>query len=165
VAEQPPTIIKMKPTFALAFSLLGLALALPTLSAAEPHHEGTTKEAHADHMLEGYAAVSTALYKDDLAAAKKAAGGMVKHDKDSAMAKHCQAIADSKNIEEARTHFKALSDAAIPVAKEKKMMHEMNCPMAFGDKGANWLQKSGDEVQNPYFGAKMPHCGKMVMAK
>ncbi|GAA5117456.1 DUF3347 domain-containing protein [Luteolibacter yonseiensis] len=155
----------MKPTLALAFSLLGFVLANPTLSAAEPQHEGTTKEGHADHMLEGYAAVSTALYKDDLAAAKKAADGMVKHDKDSAMAKHCQSIVDSKNIEEARTHFKALSDAAIPVAKEKKMMHEMNCPMAFGDKGANWLQKSADEVQNPYLGAKMPHCGKMVMSK
>ncbi len=155
----------MKPTLALAFNLLGLALAAPALTAAEPQHAGATKEAHADHMLEGYAAVSTALYKDDLAAAKKAAGGMIKHDKDSAMAKHCQAIADSKDIEVARTHFKELSDIAIPVAKEKKMMHEMNCPMAFGDKGANWLQKSADEVQNPYMGAKMPHCGKMVMAK
>ena len=155
----------MKPTFALALGLLGFALATPALSAAEPLPEGITKEAHADHMLEGYAAVSTALYKDDLAAAKKAAGGMIKHDKDSAMAKHCQAIADSKDIGEARTHFKELSDIAIPVAKEKKMMHEMNCPMAFDGKGANWLQKSADEVQNPYMGAKMPHCGKMVMAK
>ena len=163
--DQHTTNINMKSNLTLAISLLGFAIATPALIAAEPHHESATKEAHADHMLEGYSAVATALYKDDLAAAKKAAGGMVKHDKDSAMAKHCQGIADSKTIEEARTHFKALSDAAIPVAKEKKMMHEMHCPMAFGDKGANWLQKSGDEVQNPYFGAKMPHCGKMVMAK
>lgn len=155
----------MKSKFTLAISLLGFALATPALIAAEPHHDGTTKAAHADPMLEGYSAVSTALYKDDLEAAKKAASGMVKHDKDSAMAKHCQAIADSKTIEEARTHFKALSDAALPVAKEKKMMHEMHCPMAFDNKGASWLQKSGDEVQNPYFGAKMPHCGKMVMTK
>ena len=146
-------------------SLLGFAFATPALIAEEAPKAATAKEAHADHMFEGYSAVATALYKDDLAATKKAAAGMVKHDKDSAMAKHCQAIADSKTIQEARTHFKALSDAAIPVAKEKKMMHEMHCPMAFGDKGANWLQKSADEVQNPYFGAKMPHCGKMVMAK
>ena len=155
----------MKSKLTLAVSLLGFAFATPALIAEEAHPAATTKEAHADHMFEGYSAVSTALYKDDLAAAKKAAAGMVKHDKDSAMAKHCQAIADSKTIEEARTHFKMLSDAAIPVAKEKKMMHEMHCPMAFDNKGANWLQKSGDEVQNPYFGAKMPHCGKMVMAK
>lgn len=147
---------------AFAVGLFGFALATPVLKAEEAKHEKTSKEAHAVHMLEGYSALSTALYKDDLAGAKKAAEGMVKHDKDSAMAKHCQAIADSKTLEEARTHFKACSDVAIPIAKEKKMMHEMNCPMAFGDKGANWLQKSDDEVQNPYMGAKMPHCGKMV---
>ncbi|HEX7262303.1 MAG TPA: DUF3347 domain-containing protein [Luteolibacter sp.] len=155
----------MKQNLTLAVSLLGFAFATPALIAEEPHKEAATKEAHADHMLEGYSAISTALYKDDLAAAQKAAAGMVKHDKDSAMAKHSQGIADSKTIEEARKHFKELSDAAIPVAKEKKMMHEMHCPMAFENKGANWLQKSVDEVQNPYFGAKMPHCGKMVMAK
>lgn len=155
----------MKSKLTLAISLLAFAYATPALIAEEHSKEATTKEAHPDHMLEGYSAVATALYKDDLAAAKKAAAGMVKHDKDSAMATHCQAIADSKTIEEARTHFKMLSDAAIPVAKKDKMMHEMHCPMAFDNKGANWLQKSADEVQNPYFGAKMPHCGKMVMAK
>lgn len=152
----------MKIKHALTLGLFGFALASPVLNAEEPKHETTGKEAHADPMLEGYSAVATALYKDDLAGAKKAAEGMVKHDKDSPMAKHCQAIADSKTLEEARTHFKECSDVAIPMAKEKKMMHEMNCPMAFGDKGANWLQKSGDEVQNPYMGSKMPHCGKLV---
>jgi len=113
-------------------------------------------------MLEGYAVVSTALYKDDLAAAKKAAAGMVKHDKDSAMAKHAQAIADSEDIAVARMHFKMLSDVAIPIAKQEKTMHQMHCPMAADGKGADWLQQSADEVQNPYFGSRMPHCGKMV---
>ncbi len=155
----------MKSKLTFAISLLAFAYATPALIAEEHSKEAITKEAHPDHMFEGYSAVATALYKDDLEAAKKAAAGMVKHDKDSAMATHCQAIADSKTIEEARTHFKMLSDAAIPVAKKEKMMHEMHCPMAFDNKGANWLQKSADEVQNPYFGAKMPHCGKMVMAK
>jgi len=113
-------------------------------------------------MLEGYAVVSTALYKDDLAAAQKAASGMVKHDKHSAMAKHAQAIADSKDIETARMHFKMLSDVAIPIAKQEKTMHQMHCPMAADGKGADWPQQSADEVQNPYLGARMPHCGKMV---
>lgn len=70
-------------------------------------------------MLEGYAALSTALYKDDLEAAQKAAADMVKHDKDSAMAEHARAITESKTIEDAR-------------------------------------------IQNPYFGAKMAHCGKFT---
>jgi hypothetical protein len=157
-----PTI-RMKLNPALALGLLGLVFATPVLKAEEHHHDAAAgKETHADHMLEGYAAVSTALYKDDLESAKKAAGGMVKHDKDSAMAKHCQAIADSKSLEEARKHFKALSDVAIPIAKAQKTMTEMHCPMAFDSKGANWLQKSADEVQNPYLGTKMPHCGEKV---
>jgi len=162
----------MKINHALALSLIGLAFATPAVMAEDGHnhasaghghaaHAPAGNEAHADHMLEGYAVVSTALYKDDLAAAKKAASGMVKHDKHSAMAKHAQAIADSKNIKTARIHFKMLSDVAIPVAKKEKTMHQMHCPMAAGGKGADWLQKSA-EVQNPYMGARMPHCGALV---
>lgn len=156
------TNIKMRPNLALSISLLGIAFASPTLKAQEHHHEAAGKKVQPDVMVEGYSVIASALYKDDLEAAKKAAGGLVKSDKDSALAKHCQAIADSKTLDEARIHFKELSDAAIPTAKEKKTMHEMHCPMAFGGKGASWLQKSPDEVQNPYFGAKMPHCGDEV---
>lgn len=153
----------MKINHALALTLISFAFATPAVMAEEGHdHAAASHEAHADHMLEGYAEVSAALYKDDLAAAKKAAAGMVKHDKDSAMTKHAQAIADSKDIDQARMHFKELSDAAIPVAKTEKTMHQMHCPMAMDGKGAHWLQKSADEVQNPYMGTKMPHCGNMV---
>ena len=152
----------MKPNFALAISLLGIAFASPTLKAQDHHLEAAGKEVQPDVMVEGYSVIATALYKDDLEAAKKAAGGLVKSNKDSALVKHCQAIADSKTLEEARIHFKELSDAVIPTAKEKKTMHEMHCPMAFGGKGASWLQKSLDEVQNPYLGTKMPHCGDEV---
>lgn len=149
-------------TLALAFSLIGFATITPGLRAEEHAPHPVVHEAQPDHLLEGYSAISAALYKDDLEAAQKAATGMVKHDKDGAMSKHAQAIADSKTIAEARTHFKELSDVAIPVAKEKKMMHVMHCPMAFDNKGADWLQSSAAEVQNPYFGAKMPHCGEAV---
>lgn len=150
----------MKLNLALTVSLLAFALATPSLMADQ--QEPTTKETPASPQLEGYPAIATALYKDDLEAAKKAAGAMAARDKDSAMTKHCQAIADSKTLEEARKHFKALSDLAIPIAKEQKTMHEVHCPMAFDDQGASWLQPSGDEVQNPYMGARMPHCGKVV---
>lgn len=150
----------MKLNLALTVSLLAFALATPSLMADQ--QEPTTKETPASPQLEGYPAIATALYKDDLEAAKKAAEAMATRGKDSAMTKHCQAIADSKTLEEARKHFKALSDLAIPIAKEQKTMHEVHCPMAFDDQGASWLQPSGDEVQNPYMGARMPHCGKVV---
>lgn len=153
--------MKIKPALTLGF--IAFALVTPVALAEDEHdHKAAGHEAHADHMLEGYAALSTALYKDDFAAAKKTAAGMVKHDKDSAMAKHAQAIADSKSIEDARMHFKMLSDVAIPIAKKEKSMHVVHCPMAMKGKGADWLQKSDKEVQNPYFGAKMAHCGKFT---
>jgi len=42
-----------------------------TVSAAEHNHGNHFhKEAHADHMLEGYVVVANALYKDDLAKSK-----------------------------------------------------------------------------------------------
>jgi hypothetical protein len=34
--------------------------------------------------------------------------------------------------------------------------------MAMEGKGADWLQQSDKEIQNPYFGAKMAHCGKFT---
>jgi hypothetical protein len=153
----------MKINHTLALSLLGFALATPAVIAEEGKDQAApSQDAKADHLFDGYAAISTALYKDDLAAAKKAAAGMAMHDKDNAMNKHAQAIADSETIEDARMHFKELSDVAIPVAKSEKTMHQVHCPMAMDGKGADWLQKSADEVQNPYMGTKMPHCGKMV---
>jgi len=76
------------------------------------------------------------------------------------MAKPARAIADSQSLDEARKHFQTLSEVAVPIARTENTMHVAHCPMAMNGKGADWLQKSKDEIRNPYFGAKMPHCGK-----
>jgi hypothetical protein len=153
----------MKINFTLALSLIGLTFATPsTLAEHGQNHKAGDHEAHTKRMLEGYAAVSKSLYMDNLIVAKAIAAGMVAYDKNSAMAKPAKAIAASKDIKTARMHFKMLSDAAILIAKKQKTMHWMHCPMAMGGKGADWLQKSADPVQNPYFGKKMPHCGWVV---
>ncbi len=144
----------MKFNLALTMALFGFISATPAMAADQ--------EAHAGHMLEGYAVVSTALYMDDLAAATNAATGIVKHDKDSALAKHAQAIANSKSLAEARKHFEVLSKVAIPVAKKEKVMHVAHCPMAMDGNGADWLQKNNDVIKNPYMGQKMPKCGKFT---
>jgi Cu(I)/Ag(I) efflux system membrane fusion protein len=34
------------------------------------------------------------------------------------------------------------------------------CPMAFGNKGAYWLQTE-KKIRNPYFGTKMLGCGEI----
>lgn len=154
----------MKINITLGFGLIAFALlplniqAQETAPAPAAAAQGVTQ---IGPFFEGYSDISTALAKDDLEAAKKAAASLGGVEKDSPMAKHVQAISDSKSIEEARTHFKELSDLAIPLAKSERVMHEVHCPMAFDNKGASWLQKSDSEVVNPYMGSKMLHCGKM----
>ena len=153
--------MKIKTNLALAFSLLVFPLATPLVMAEDGNdRKPATQKTDINPTMEGYTTVSTALYKDDFETAKKAAAAMVKDNKDSPLAKHAQAIADSKSIDEARTHFKELSDVAIPIAKKQGILHVAHCPMAMEGKGADWLQKSDQEIQNPYYGAKMAHCGE-----
>lgn len=117
------------------------------------------EEDHAHHMLEGYFAVTDALYEDDLEAAQKAASGMVKHDKDSALAESATKIAEAGDIAAAREAFKTMSATAIEMAGKHggEKYTVMNCPMVKGG-GGDWLSADG-EVNNPYYGAQMPHCG------
>lgn len=151
----------MKTVTTISLSIAALAFsAVPSLAEEGHDDQAAGHEAHAGHMLEGYAVVAVALYKDDLAEAREAAACMVKHDNDSAMARPAKAIAESDSLVAARKHFKELSDLAMPIAKRAKTMHVAHCPMAMGGKGAYWLQTSKDEIQNPYMGKKMPHCGK-----
>jgi hypothetical protein len=41
----------------------------------------------------------------------------------------------------------------------KKVYYD-HCPMAFNNKGANWLSESA-AIKNPYMGTKMPGCGSV----
>jgi hypothetical protein len=41
-----------------------------------------------------------------------------------------------------------------------KVYYRIHCPMAFDNRGADWLAPSRD-VHNPYFGASMPNCGSV----
>ena len=67
----------------------------------------------------------------------------------------------SSSLKEARKNFEALSIAMIETVQTLGTVDDINlafCPMAFNDKGAYWLQKAS-EVENPYFGSQMFHCG------
>jgi len=35
-----------------------------------------------------------------------------------------------------------------------------HCPMAFGDKGGDWIQ-AGQNIANPYYGVSMQSCGSI----
>lgn len=67
----------------------------------------------------------------------------------------------STSLKGARKNFEPLSIAMIETVQSLGTIDDINlafCPMAFNDKGAYWLQKS-NEVENPYFGSQMFHCG------
>jgi Cu(I)/Ag(I) efflux system membrane fusion protein len=67
----------------------------------------------------------------------------------------------STSLKGARKNFEPLSIAMIETVQVLGTLDDINlayCPMAFNDKGAYWLQKSS-EVENPYFGSQMFHCG------
>lgn len=80
------------------------------------------------------------------------------------MKKSADRLSDSDGMETARTHFSVLSDSMIENLKTVGLppnakISIFHCPMAFNNRGADWLQK-GEEVENPYFGSAMFRCGE-----
>lgn len=64
-----------------------------------------------------------------------------------------------------KPHFETLSKALIDAVKAHPNAVEqdlfiMNCPMVYGERGADWLQDN-DQLLNPYFGAMMLRCGEL----
>lgn len=78
---------------------------------------------------------------------------------------HAKMVAESDEIERARYGFEGLSEAALEMLKFfgnplNSPVVEAYCPMAFGDKGASWIQE-GEKIDNSYFGASMRLCGSV----
>lgn len=71
----------------------------------------------------------------------------------------------SADIETARVGFEKMSMGLITYLKahpaEQEGYEVCHCPMAFNNKGAYWVQKTG-EIVNPYHGMMMLHCGDKV---
>ncbi len=69
------------------------------------------------------------------------------------------------DIEVARARFEGMSEAVIALQRRfghrgSETWRRAHCPMAFDNKGADWLQR-GDQINNPYFGASMLRCGEI----
>ena len=69
-----------------------------------------------------------------------------------------------KTLDAKRKSFQMVSDQLFDLARtvkyDNKKVYQQNCPMAFGDVGANWLSKSSD-IENPYLPKKMLTCGEV----
>lgn len=74
------------------------------------------------------------------------------------------AIADA-TTEHQRIVFGSISDNIYTLLKLAEIsnitIYKQYCPMAFNDQGAYWLSDH-EEIQNPYFGHKMPECGEIA---
>lgn len=75
-------------------------------------------------------------------------------------------IKGAAGIEPMRKAFETLSNEIIAVIGQfgvlrSGTLYKIHCPMAFDDKGADWLQ-TDEDIRNPYFGASMLKCGVVV---
>ena len=74
-------------------------------------------------------------------------------------------VAEAEDIATARAVFAQLSESLMAVARRfgtglGQPIHVMHCPMAFNNRGADWLQLSKN-LENPYYGDAMLRCGEI----
>ena len=75
-------------------------------------------------------------------------------------------ISQSKDINIARQEFVAISNSTIKMvdffgSTGNQPIILFHCPMAFNNKGADWLQNK-EGTENPYYGSQMFSCGDQV---
>ena len=129
--------------------------------------------AQSNTVLSTYLDVKDALVKTNAKNASLAAGEMVSLLKSKSDDVSMKLLADAKGISESgdvkvqRKHFDTLSQSVYDYVKasgEKNgAIYKQFCPMAFNNTGAFWLA-SEKEINNPYFGNMMLHCGSVKEA-
>jgi len=138
-------------------------------------HSKAIKPEYVDMLLTPYFELQTALSKDDLATAKSSAASfkmMLGHGPSHEEAPSLADLSDEAAKIEAATEIKSAREAFHAISEDLASMVEhvgtsgksdvvkMHCPMAFNNKGADWLQNSED-LANPYYGAMMLKCGSV----
>ena len=121
-------------------------------------------------ILTAYIQVKDALVQTNGKAASQAATELVKaleNGADELLKKirfNAEHIAEAQDPSEQRDHFNSLSDNVYTMLKATEAnetpVYRQYCPMAFEGQGGYWLA-SEKEVNNPYFGDKMLHCGSV----
>ncbi len=76
---------------------------------------------------------------------------------------HLKLYKEAEKDKDKRLNFVFLSTVMVKSVKAlgyNKPLYVDYCPMANKNKGAYWLSQI-KEIQNPYLGQKMPHCGEI----
>ena len=74
-----------------------------------------------------------------------------------------QQLSETDELEKQRELFAAFTEKAGPMFEDALSggtIYKKFCPMAFDNKGAYWYADI-EEINNPYFGDKMPNCGSV----
>lgn len=75
-----------------------------------------------------------------------------------------QQISNTNYVSIQRDHFNSLSQKMYGLVKQlgvsETAVYKQFCPMAFDNEGAYWLSIE-KQVNNPYFGDQMLHCGSV----
>jgi hypothetical protein len=115
---------------------------------------------YADSLVQ-YVTLKNSLVQSDPAATSIAAKALEQSLQDEALITLVKAIGATDNLESQREFFSELSDHFINTLKTADIgskLYVQYCPMAFDNAGASWLSLS-EEIENPYFGDQMLHCG------
>lgn len=147
------------------------AILIASSVSAQEHPKSSTP--FSEGVTEAYLAIQESLARDDLSGANEAALYYIAaFERSDAglnvenLTRFADAIAAAPDLQTARESFKALSKQAILLfdyfaTNESRPLYLVRCGMAFGGKGAEWIQGS-EQVANPYFGAEMRSCGSIL---
>lgn len=154
-----------------------LLIVITLLTGAAATAQTSPKESIQSKMpeyLTAYLQLKDALFGDNAAKAKTAAtnlkakitsAGIDDQKKVGSINTALMTIASTNDIEEQRIAFAKVSQHIITLLKNNPVsgvtLYSDFCPMARDGKGAYWVSTDKEINNNPYMGAKMPHCGTM----
>ncbi|MCC7383963.1 MAG: DUF3347 domain-containing protein [Deltaproteobacteria bacterium] len=143
--------------------LIGVALSTPSRAEAP---RGPRPDPAMTAVLDAYFRIHDALAGDRLAGVADAAGALrkaassLKTPLKAELAAAAAPLEKAKDLAAARDALKALSEHLVGWAAEARAtnVQVFSCDMAH----AKWLQRGGEKLRNPYFGAEMLSCGEVV---
>jgi Cu(I)/Ag(I) efflux system membrane fusion protein len=154
--------------------ILGLAAVLIATVSLNAHSDAF-KPAFVDRLVEPYLEIQKSLAEDNLKSAQAAASAFaevmgtapkaVPSEEANDLASPARKIGSASDMSSARKSFEELSMEFTSLVTHvgtsgKTPLFVAHCPMAFGGKGASWIQED-TTVSNPYYGASMLKCGSV----
>ena len=140
-----------------------------------PHSEAAIEEVGAElpAFLNDYIALKEALYAGDFTTAGAAVADLqasiseagLEEAQLSELKSAVERVAVAEDLQSLRVAFLPLSQELYELVTTEDMVAEtlywQHCPMAMDGEGANWLALE-EQINNPYYGDKMPHCGRVA---